>query len=86
MSETELSACHDTIIIVKYKLNRGFYMHEMAGLLVILNKLDKGEVTIKQLAEDLEVSTRTIQRYINEIELAQFPIVLLKLGTYSFQE
>ena len=61
-------------------------MHKMAGLLVILNKLDKGEVTTKQLAEDLEVSTRTIQRYINEIELAQFPIVLLKLGTYSFQE
>ena len=61
-------------------------MPKMARLLFILNKLDKGEVTTKQLAEDLEVSTRTIQRYINEIELAQFPIVLLKLGTYSFQE
>ena len=59
-------------------------MHKMAGLLFILNQLDKGEVTTKQLAEDLEVSTRTIQRYINEIELAQFPIVSSKLGTCIF--
>lgn len=61
-------------------------MPKMARLLFILNKLDKGEVTTKQLAQDMEVSDRTVQRYINEIDLAQFPIVSPKLGTYTFQE
>jgi predicted DNA-binding transcriptional regulator YafY len=43
--------------------------------MIILNKLDSREtVTVRSLADDLEVSERTVHRYLNTLQVAGFPI------------
>jgi predicted DNA-binding transcriptional regulator YafY len=61
-------------------------MNKMSAIIFILNKLDSGEVTTKGLAEELEVSTKSIQRYIKEIEEAEFPLCNPRKGAYAFVE
>lgn len=61
-------------------------MNKISAIIFILNKLDCGEVTTKGLAEELNVSTKSIQRYIREIENAEFPLYNPQKGAYAFVE
>lgn len=61
-------------------------MNKMSAIIFILNKLDSGSVTTRQLAEDLNVSTKSIQRYLKEIEIAEFPLYNPTKGAYAFVE
>ena len=61
-------------------------MNKISAIIFILNKLDSGEVTTKGLAEELNVSTKSIQRYIREIENAEFPLYNPQKGAYAFTE
>ena len=61
-------------------------MNKMSAIIFILNKLDSGEVTTKGLAEELNVSTKSVQRYIREIENAEFPLYNPQKGAYAFAE
>jgi hypothetical protein len=45
------------------------------ALWIILNKLDQKEkVTARSLTEDLEVSERSVYRYITTLQVAGFPV------------
>jgi predicted DNA-binding transcriptional regulator YafY len=59
---------------------------KMVGLLKILNELNKGQIVLKELEQDMGLSLRTIQRYIRSIEDAGFPLYNPKQGSYSFVE
>ncbi|MCL2485553.1 MAG: WYL domain-containing protein [Endomicrobia bacterium] len=59
---------------------------KMVGLLKILNALDNGEVVLKDLESEMNLSLRTIQRYIRAIEDADFPLYSPSPGIYSFVE
>jgi len=59
---------------------------KMIGVLKILNALNEGEIVLKELEGELDLSIRTIQRYIRSIEEAGFPLYSSKAGTYSFME
>ncbi len=49
--------------------------YKFDSLILILNKLDSREkVTVTSLADDLEVSERTVHRYLNTLQVAGFPI------------
>lgn len=49
--------------------------YKFDSLIMILNKLDGGEVvTVESLVNDLEMSRRTIYRYIETLRIAGFPI------------
>ena len=61
-------------------------MNKMSAIIFILNELDCGYVTTKHLAEELEVSTKSIQRYLKEIEFAKFPLWNPAKCTYAFME
>ena len=61
-------------------------MNKISAIIFILNKLDCGYVTTKHLAEELEVSTKSIQRYLKEIEFAKFPLWNPAKCTYAFME
>lgn len=61
-------------------------MNKISAIIFILNKLDCGTVTTKGLAEELNVSTKSIQRYIREIENAEFPLYNPQKGAYAFSE
>lgn len=58
------------------------------SLIMILNKIDKGEkVTVNSLMEDLEMSERTIYRYLQTLLVADFPISYdKKMESYVFDE
>jgi predicted DNA-binding transcriptional regulator YafY len=60
--------------------------NKMTGLLMILNKLDGGEANLKELSADMNVTVRTLQRYIHCIEDAGFPLYSPVPGTYKFVE
>lgn len=62
--------------------------YKFDSLLIILNKLDRGEwVTVKRLAEELRVSERTVFRYLRTLESAGFPIWFdREKGGYTFME
>ncbi len=61
-------------------------MNKFDRLLYILNKLDRRErVRVPDLAQELEVSERTVYRYLNSLMEAGFPIYYDKeRGTYAF--
>lgn len=61
-------------------------MNKMSAIIFILNRLDCGPVKIRQLAEELDVSTKSIQRYLREIEIAEFPLYNPAKGAYAFVE
>jgi predicted DNA-binding transcriptional regulator YafY len=56
--------------------------------MIILNKLDAGaRVTCHSLMNDLEISARSVYRYITTLQIAKFPIDYdRKKGTYSFTD
>ena len=58
------------------------------ALWIILNKLDKKEkVTARSLMEDLEVSERSVYRYITTLQVAGFPIDYDRaMNSYVFSE
>ena len=58
------------------------------SLMIILNKLDRREhITVYSLMNDLEVKERTIYRYIQTLQKAEFPIYFDKTrGSYAFAE
>lgn len=60
--------------------------YKFDALITILNKLDSGEaVTVSSLMNDIEMSERTIYRYIQTLQVAGFPIVYDKSrGIYAF--
>lgn len=62
--------------------------YKFNALWIILNKLDQNEkVTAKSLMEDLEVSERSVYRYITTLQVAGFPIDYDRgLNSYVFSE
>lgn len=62
--------------------------YKFDSLIIILNKLDSGEaVTVHSLMDELEVSERTVHRYINTLRVAGFPIIYnWARESYSFDE
>ena len=45
------------------------------SMMLILNKIDSGEnVTIGSLKKDLEVSERTVHRYLETLQLSGYPL------------
>ncbi len=62
--------------------------YKFDSLITILNKLDKGEhATVQSLMDDLEMSERTVHRYIKTLQVAGFPIGYNRLRqSYAFDE
>lgn len=62
--------------------------YKFDSLITILNKLDKKEhATIQSLMDDLEMSERTVHRYIRTLQVAGFPIGYNRnRQTYAFDE
>ena len=62
--------------------------YKFDSLLEILNKLDNGEkITVHSLIDDLEMSERTIHRYIRALQTARFPICYdKKKDSYVFEK
>lgn len=53
-------------------------------ILNILNRLNSGSVNTTELAEEFNVSPRSVQRDIERINMTGFSLVCEKRGTYSF--
>ena len=53
-------------------------------ILNILNRLNSGPVNTTELAEEFNVSPRSVQRDIERINMTGFSLVCEKRGTYSF--
>jgi Predicted transcriptional regulator len=62
------------------------HFKKIASIIRIIRELDHGEMSSNELAAELEVSVRSIQRYIKAIEEAQIPIVSLGNGRYKFDD
>jgi predicted DNA-binding transcriptional regulator YafY len=63
------------------------YDKKIFRLLSILNKLDTGKkISTAQLAEEFNVSMRTIQRDLELLDMTGFPLVSLDKGQRSFME
>ena len=60
--------------------------NKVTRLLLELNELDKGEICLSDLAAELGVSTRTLQRDMRTIQEADFPLYCPTPGTYAFME
>ncbi|HOD75046.1 MAG TPA: HTH domain-containing protein, partial [Syntrophorhabdaceae bacterium] len=60
--------------------------YKFDSLLIILNRIDSGKrVTADSLMEELEVSKRTVHRYITTLQTANFPIEYdRERRTYAF--
>ncbi len=61
-------------------------LNKISRLMFILNEFDKGEVNLSEVADDLSVNVRTIQRDIKILEQAGFPISNPSKGDYCFVE
>lgn len=61
-------------------------LHKFTRILYLLNKLNKGRVTLAQEAKHLGFSARTLQRDLHEIERAGFPLAEMAPGRYGFAE
>ncbi len=59
---------------------------KITRLLYLLNRLDKGEVSLNQAAKEMGVVLRTVQRYITTLQEADFPVYDVRPGVYSFVE
>jgi predicted DNA-binding transcriptional regulator YafY len=53
-------------------------------LIFLLNELDKGQIRLSKTAANLNVPLRTIQRDLNILDSAGFPITPVCKGVYSF--
>ena len=62
--------------------------YKFDSLMIILNKLDNNEViTVSSLSEELEVSERTIHRYMSTLLTAGFPVLFDRnKNSYVFEE
>lgn len=60
--------------------------NKLTRLLYELNSLDKGPIRLKDMAAETSVSVRTLQRDMNDIEDADFPISNPAPGVYAFVE
>lgn len=60
--------------------------HKLTRLLYELNALDKGPVCLKDMANETGVCVRTLQRDMNDIQEAEFPLWNPAPGTYAFIE
>jgi len=70
-------------------VKRGSAMsYKFDSLTIILNKIDSGEkVTVRSLMDELEVTERTVHRYLNTLLVAGFPIEYdRKACSYAFGE
>ena len=62
-------------------------MHnKLTRLLYELNALDKGQIRLKDMAAETGVAVRTIQRDMNDIQEADFPLWNPEPGVYAFEE
>lgn len=62
-------------------------MHnKLTRLLYELNALDKGQIRVKDMAVETGVAVRTIQRDMNDIQEADFPLWNPDPGVYAFEE
>ena len=61
-------------------------LHKFTRILYLLNKLDRGRITLTQEAKELGFSARTLQRDLHEIERAGFPLTEIAAGRYGFVE
>ena len=61
-------------------------LNKISRLMYILNELDKGEIFLPDVASDLGVTLRTIQRDLKILEDAGFPVANTKKGAYCFVE
>lgn len=64
----------------------GDTLNKISRLMYILGEFDKGEVFLADIAEELMVNVRTIQRDIKILESAGFPIANPSKGEYAFVE
>jgi predicted DNA-binding transcriptional regulator YafY len=70
---------------VKKKLKQ--YDKKIFRLMYMLNKLDTGsKISTQDLASEFNVSPRTVQRDIQLLDIAQFPLAPMEKGQYSFQK
>jgi predicted DNA-binding transcriptional regulator YafY len=61
------------------------YHKKLYRLVRILNRLDtEGKVSPRQLADEFNVNMRTAQRDLELINMAEFPLVAMTKGSYSF--
>ena len=60
--------------------------NKLTRLLYELNALDKGTIHLADMAAEVGVSVRTLQRDMNDIEAAEFPLWNPKPGSYAFVE
>ena len=60
--------------------------NKITRLLYELNTLDKGPVCLADMADELGVSLRTLQRDMNTIQEADFPLYCPRAGEYAFME
>ena len=66
-------------------MNYKSYDKRIFRLIYTLNKLDNGaSVSTKELANEFNVSTRTIQRDIELLNMAGFPMMSVNKGKYNF--
>lgn len=61
-------------------------LKKLNRLLYLLNILDSGEIQVQREARELDVTERTIQRDINDIDAGGFPIYKAAPGVYKFME
>lgn len=61
-------------------------LKKLNRLLYLLNILDSGEIQVQREARELDVTERTIQRDINDIDAGGFPIYKAAPGVYKFIE
>ena len=61
-------------------------LKKLNRLLCLLNILDSGEIQVQREARELDVTERTIQRDINDIDAGGFPIYKAAPGIYKFIE
>lgn len=61
-------------------------LNKISRLMFILNELDNGEILVPNIAQELNVTMRTIQRDMRVLENAGFPFSNTKKGAYCFVE
>lgn len=61
-------------------------LNKISRLMYILNEFDKGEVFLPNIADELDVTLRTVQRDLHILEDAGFPLANTKKGAYCFVE
>jgi transcriptional antiterminator len=58
---------------------------KMVGIWKVLNALDQGTIILKELAQDMGLSVRTLQRYVKVLESAGVPLYNNpKIGEWGF--